>query len=106
MWLSDPRYNPINDVDIDKVNDIKKSIIKNGWEGIIFTTGDYLLTGSHRIEALKALANDDIEISFEIIDLYEEFEAYCERNEITYYEFTFDEIDDMDETAIREFLKR
>lgn len=47
----------INEIDIEKVNKIAESIQKNGWVGCpILVFNDQLLTGSHRLAALKQLA--------------------------------------------------
>ena len=58
-------YNLINDVDQDKVQALAQSIHKNGWIGCpILVNGDELLTGSHRVAALRMIAEeyDDISI--------------------------------------------
>ena len=47
---------PINEVEEDKVNALVESMLANGWQGCpILTCGDDLLTGSHRIVALKKI---------------------------------------------------
>lgn len=47
-------YALINDVDTDKVNDLADSMIENGWVGCpILIYGEELLTGSHRLAALR-----------------------------------------------------
>lgn len=47
-------YALINDVDTDKVNDLADSMIENGWVGCpILVYGEELLTGSHRLAALR-----------------------------------------------------
>ena len=47
-------YALINDVDADKVNDLADSMIENGWVGCpILVYGEELLTGSHRLAALR-----------------------------------------------------
>lgn len=49
-------YTPINEVDNEKVTEIANSIKKNGWVGCpILVFNDSLLTGSHRLAALKKL---------------------------------------------------
>ncbi len=52
----------INPVDSNKVNEIAASIKKNGWVGCpILVYNDALLTGSHRLAALKQLADADFD---------------------------------------------
>ena len=56
----------INEVDQNKVNEIKESIKANGFIGCpILVCGESLITGSHRLTALKQLAeqedNDEID---------------------------------------------
>ena len=56
----------INDVDQNKVDEIKESIKANGFIGCpILICGESLITGSHRLTALKQLAeqedNDEID---------------------------------------------
>lgn len=47
-------YALINDVDTDKVNALADSMIENGWVGCpILVYGEELLTGSHRLAALR-----------------------------------------------------
>lgn len=53
-------YAPINRTDPDKVREIAESIKANGWVGapILITEGN-LITGSHRLAALKLLEEED-----------------------------------------------
>ena len=53
-------YAPINDTEEEKVAQIAESIKKNGCAGCpILVCGGALLTGSHRLAALKSLENDE-----------------------------------------------
>jgi ParB-like chromosome segregation protein Spo0J len=59
-------FAPINEVDQNKVNEIAESIKVNGFKGCpILVCGESLITGSHRLTALKQLAeqedNDEID---------------------------------------------
>ena len=59
-------FEPINEVDQNKVDEIKESIKANGFIGCpILICGESLITGSHRLTALKQLAeqedNDEID---------------------------------------------
>jgi len=50
----------INDVDQNKVNEIKESIKANGFIGCpILICGESLITGSHRLTALQQLAGQE-----------------------------------------------
>ena len=50
------RYNTINEVEDEKVNELVESMLKNGWVGApILVYGNDLLTGSHRFAALKKI---------------------------------------------------
>lgn len=59
------QYHTINETDADKVRELAGSIAANGWVGcpILIYNGD-LLTGSHRLEALRLIDreydNDDV----------------------------------------------
>lgn len=93
--------NLINEVDQNKVNEIKESMKKNGYVGTpIFYTEYILLTGSHRYEALKQLADEEIEIEFNPIDLTNLVEEYLAENDETHMDIEFDEINDMNEEEI------
>lgn len=53
----------INEVDEDRVNELAGSIKENGWVGCpILIYNDMLLTGSHRLAALKKLAEDGYDV--------------------------------------------
>lgn len=70
-------YNLINDVNADKVNQLAESIRQNGFTGCpILVYGEQLLTGSHRLAALKALEEDgedvdDMEAAEDVTDIIE-----------------------------------
>lgn len=63
-------FAPINETESEKVEKIKKSILENGWNGMpILTYGNTLITGSHRLNALK--------------DIYDDYMSeYCENDEL------------------------
>jgi hypothetical protein len=53
-------FEPINEVDENKVNEIATSIKANGFIGCpILTYGDTLMTGSHRLTALLKVAETE-----------------------------------------------
>ena len=73
-------YQPINDTDRQKVEEIALSIAENGWQGapLVVLDGGWLITGSHRYEALSLAVNQDyIDYRFEVpvVDLDELFES-------------------------------
>jgi hypothetical protein len=50
-------FNLINDVEVSKVNEIAESIKNNGYVGCpILVCGESLITGSHRLAALKQIS--------------------------------------------------
>lgn len=50
-------YEPINNTDEEKVEALMNSMLENGWNGMpILVYGESLLTGSHRLEALRRIA--------------------------------------------------
>jgi len=56
----------INDTDRDKVRELAESIKTNGWVGcpiLVCGDGEMLLTGSHRIEALRLLDDEGFNTS-------------------------------------------
>lgn len=77
----------INEVDSDKVNKIADSMKKNGFIGCpILIWNDQLLTGSHRLEALRKLDDEGIDVSDwdvaeDVTDIVEEnFSRFEEEN--------------------------
>lgn len=57
MTYEDIKYFvPVNSTDADKVDDLVKDMLENGWRGApILTAGEELITGSHRLAALKKI---------------------------------------------------
>lgn len=83
----------VNEVDEKKVSEIKKSILENGWQGApILYTNLGLVTGSHRLAALRSIeeTEDDIDVLDEDVaeDVTDVINQYCESHD-TYW----DEID-------------
>ena len=84
----------VNDVDGNKVSEIKKSILKNGWKGApILYTNMGLVTGSHRLAALREIeeTEDDDDVLFEDVaeDVTDIVNDYCEKNDMTWDELDF-----------------
>lgn len=92
----------INDVDTDKVAELEKSMMENGWVGMpILYMGNMLITGSHRVAALNNIEEryydmDEKELEqynrlFEnenvCYDVTESYEAWLEKNEDARYDY-------------------
>lgn len=74
----------VNEVDQNKVEEIKKSIVANGWQGApILYTNLGLVTGSHRLAALQEIeeTGEDDDVLFENIaeDVTDIVNDYCEK---------------------------
>jgi len=88
----------INETSEKKVNYLVNSILNKGYKGSpILVCNHGLVTGSHRIQALKQLEemylNNEIEIDFteevEIEDVSDIIENYCEEHEMSWNEIDF-----------------
>jgi len=70
-------YQPINDVDPSKVYKIAESIKKNGFVGCpILVYGEMLITGSHRLAALRLLLDEgydveNLDVAEDVTDIVE-----------------------------------
>ena len=63
-------FEPINEVDQIKVNEIAESIKDNGFIGCpILICGESLITGSHRLTALQQLAEQEDNDEIDFIDV-------------------------------------
>ena len=84
----------VNDVDPVKVEEIKNSIMENGWQGApILYTNLGLVTGSHRLAALREIEETedddsilDEDVAEDVTDIVNDF---CEKNDITWDELDF-----------------
>lgn len=86
----------VNDVDEKKVSEIKESILKNGWKGApILYTNLGLVTGSHRLAALREIEEDDDvlddDVLFENIaeDVTDIIDDYCSSQDTYWDELDF-----------------
>lgn len=77
----------INEVDENKINEIAESMKENGYVGCpILIFNDQLLTGSHRLAALKQLEDEgfdvfDWDVAEDVTDLVNEaFEKFEDEN--------------------------
>lgn len=90
----------INDVDPVKVEELKASILKNGWQGApIFYTNTGLVTGSHRLAALREIEETeeddsvlDEDIAEDVTDIVNE---YCESHNTCWDEINFSSLRDI-----------
>lgn len=108
MYYTISGFCGINDVEEVKVQSILESIITNGWKGApILYVDDYgLVTGSHRLEALKRLEAmyddadnatqsriDEILNSDDIaLDVSGIIDEYCAENDCTFDQIQFDNL--------------
>lgn len=77
-------YEPINDTDSDKVTEIAKSISENGWKGapiLVSASLGMLITGSHRLAALKEIDVDADDLGDIAEDVDDIINAWCEEND-------------------------
>lgn len=84
----------VNEVDQNKVEEIKKTIVANGWQGApILYTNLGLVTGSHRLAALQEIeeTGEDDDVLFENIaeDVTDIINDYCEKNDMTWEDLDF-----------------
>lgn len=84
----------VNSVDSEKVEEIKESIMANGWQGCpILYTDLGLVTGSHRLAALREIeeTEDNDDVLFEDIaeDVTDIINDYCEKNDMSWDELDF-----------------
>ncbi len=84
----------VNEVDQNKVEEIKESILANGWQGApILYTNLGLVTGSHRLAALQEIeeTGEDDDVLFEDIaeDVTDIINSYCEEHDIYWDELDF-----------------
>lgn len=80
----------VNEVDQNKVEEIKESILANGWKGApILYTNLGLVTGSHRLSALHEIeeTGEDDDVLFEDIaeNVTDIVNEYCSAND-TYWD--------------------
>ena len=84
----------VNEVDQSKVEEIKKSILSNGWKGApILYTNMGLVTGSHRLAALQEIeeSGEDDDALFEDVaeDVTDIINDYCSSQYVSWDELDF-----------------
>lgn len=97
-------YEPINNTNSTKVENLVESITKNGWNGCPILVSEHmesLVTGSHRLEALDAICRDlwvaeeyeenhgnDIEEEVEVAENVDDIlEEYLDNNDLNWDDF-------------------
>lgn len=91
-------YHKINEVDPSRVNEIKRSILENGWQGapiLICESHGMMITGSHRLAALKDIYNNEWDFDLDSLgDVAEPvddlLDAWCEENDCTISDIPYD----------------
>lgn len=94
-------FAPVNEVDEKKVRDLVESIKANGWTGapiLVSVAHGTLITGSHRLAALRTLDADmdwdgDLDDLGDIAeDVDDIIDAWCEENDNTIDDIQFDNL--------------
>lgn len=93
-------YNAINDTDQDRVAEIKRSIMENGWQGapiLVSEAHSRLITGSHRLTALKDIYDNEWDFDLDSLgDVAESvddiIDAWCEENDCTISDIPLDSL--------------
>ena len=90
-------YCPVNGVDQSRVDDIAESIRVNGWTGapiLVSEVCGMLITGSHRLAALRELADDidfDLDALGDVAEPVDDIiEQWCEDNDACIDDIRFD----------------
>lgn len=84
-------YNAINDTVAARVAEIKSSIMANGWQGapiLVCEAHNMLITGSHRLAALKDIYDNewgfDLDSLGDVAESVDDIiDAWCEKNDCT-----------------------
>lgn len=94
-------YAAVNGTDAAKVAELAESIKADGWKGApILVCSMGLVTGSHRLAALKAIDAEadydgDVFSADVAEDVTDEVNAYCEREGVGFDEIRFDSLGDV-----------
>ena len=89
-------YKKINNTDPDHVHEIAESVRINGWQGapiLVMESFGILITGSHRLAALKELEDDlfDIDGLGDVAEPVDDIiNAWCESNDCVIDDIRFD----------------
>lgn len=94
-------YSEINATNPDHVAEIAESIRENGWRGapiLVVECQGMLITGSHRLAALKALNNEwfDLDSLGDVAEPVDDLvNAWCEENNACIDDIPFDCLSDV-----------
>lgn len=91
-------YAEINETDENRVAEIKCSILENGWKGapiLVSEMYSMLITGSHRLAALKSIYDNDWDFDLDSLgDVAESVDdilaTWCEENNCAINDIPFD----------------
>lgn len=77
------------------VNELAEAIKTNGFTSTLLLVDEdgsfYLVTGNHRYAALKKLEREGIEVEVSYIDVTDIVCSYCDKENVTIDEISFDE---------------
>lgn len=82
-------YITINETNAQRVAEIKASIMANGWQGapiLVSAAHNCLITGSHRLAALKDIYDDELDFDLDSLgdvaeDVDDILDAWCAEND-------------------------
>lgn len=93
-------YITINETDAQRVADIKSSIMANGWQGapiLVSVAHNRLITGSHRLAALKDIYDNEWDFDLDSLgdvaeDVDDILDAWCAENDASIDEIPVDNL--------------
>lgn len=98
-WTEIMCFYPIADVEPDKVQQLAESIKANGWQGapiLVSEARGQLITGSHRLAALKLIEEEtclDLDELGEIAEPVDDIiNAWCEENNAVIEQLPYDNL--------------
>ena len=101
-------YQPMNETEQEKVEILKNSMLENGWVGDpIYVIDGFLLTGSHRLEALKQIEEDFETCGASVLDqdiaedITEEINAMVDETEQNIWTLDQDDMMELIKKAIK-----
>lgn len=91
-------YAEINSIEAARTLELKKSIMDNGWIGapiLVSTSRGMLITGSHRLAALKSICDSNWSFDLDALgdvaeDVDDIINAWCEENDCTIDDLPYD----------------
>lgn len=93
-------YITINKTDAPRVAEIKASILANGWQGapiLVSAAQNRLITGSHRLVALKSIYDDEWDFDLDSLgdvaeDVDDILDAWCSENSASIDEIPYNNL--------------